>query len=104
MASLATAPLPIDDATLADFCKRHRIRRLALFGSRLHGNARADSDVDLLVEFEAGATPGLMGFAGMEDELSQLMGGVPVDLLTALDLGRRFRDEVVSTAQVRYAA
>ena len=104
MTTCTNPPLPIDESTLADFCHRHRIRRLSLFGSRLHGNARADSDVDLLVDFEAGATPGLLAFAGMEDELSQLMGGVPVDLLTALDLGRQFRDEVVSTAQVRYAA
>ena len=98
-----TPQLPIDDATLADFCKRHRIRRLALFGSRLHGKERPDSDVDLLVEFVPTATPGLLALAGMEDELSQLMGGLAVDLRTAQDLSRYFRDEVVATAQVRYA-
>ena len=95
--------LPIDESTLADFCRRHRIRRLSLFGSRLHGNERPDSDVDLLVEFDPAAIPGLLALAGMEDELSQLMGGLAVDLRTAQDLSRYFRDEVVATAQVRYA-
>ena len=55
------------------------------------------------VEFDPAAIPGLLALAGMEDELSQLMGGLAVDLRTAQDLSRHFRDEVVATAQVRYA-
>jgi uncharacterized protein len=62
--------LPIGDEALAQFCERHHIRRLALFGSTLKGIDRPDSDIDLLVEFEADHIPGLLGMAGMERELS----------------------------------
>jgi predicted nucleotidyltransferase len=86
-----------DEAALADFCRRNGIRRLSLFGSRLRGTARPDSDIDLLVEFEPGRTPGLLGIAGMEIELSEMLGN-KVDLRTAGDLSRYIRDEVVRTA------
>lgn len=93
-----------DRAALAALCQRHRIRRLSLFGSVLKGTARPDSDVDLLVEFEPEQTPGLLGIARIEAELSVLVGGRRVDLRTAQDLSRYFRAEVVSTAEVQYAA
>ncbi|HEX4888754.1 MAG TPA: nucleotidyltransferase family protein [Alphaproteobacteria bacterium] len=89
---------------LADLCRRHHIRRLALFGSTLKGTNRPDSDVDLLVEFEPGKEPGLLRLAGIEMELSSLLQGRRVDLRTAQDLSRYFRDEVVRTAEVQYAA
>ena len=95
--------LPLDDATLARFCERHHMRRLALFGSQLKGTARPDSDIDLLVEFEPGRVPGLLALASMEQELSELLGGRRVDLRTAEDLSRYFRDEVLRTAEVQYA-
>jgi len=95
--------LKIDKATLARFCTRHHILRLSLFGSQLSGKARPDSDVDLLVEFEPGQEPGLLALAGMEAELSALLGGRPVDLRTERDLSRYFRDEVIRTAEVQYA-
>lgn len=95
--------LPVDPETLADFCRRHGIVKLSLFGSVLKGTDRPDSDVDLLVEFEAGAEPGLIGLARIENELSRLLGGRRVDLRTAEDLSRYFRDEVVRTAEVQYA-
>ena len=93
-----------DRAALAALCRRHRIRRISLFGSVLKGTARPDSDVDLLVEFEPDAIPGLLGLAAIEMELSDLLGGRRVDLRTAQELSRHFRDEVVRTAQVQYAA
>ena len=93
-----------DRDALAALCRRRRIRRLSLFGSVLHGTDRPGSDVDLLVEFEPDATPGLLGLAAIEMELSDLLGGRRVDLRTARDLSRYFRDEVVRTAQVQYAA
>lgn len=96
-------PLFSDHAALAGFCRRHHIRRLALFGSTLRGTARPDSDVDLLVEFEPGRKPGLIALAAMEDELSNLLGGRRADLRTADDLSRHFRDEVVRTAEVQFA-
>jgi predicted nucleotidyltransferase len=92
-----------DREALAAFCKRHHVRRLSLFGSVLKGAARPDSDVDLLVEFEPGHTPGLFALAGIEEELSALLGGRRVDLHTAGDLSRHFRDEVVREAAVQYA-
>ena len=97
-------PLFADRAALASLCRRRQIRRLSLFGSVLKGTACPDSDVDLLLEFEPDAVPGLLGLAAIEMELSDLLGGRRVDLRTAEELSRYFRDEVVRTAQVQYAA
>ena len=94
--------LPWDPEVLAQWCRRHRIRKLSLFGSVLAGTARQDSDIDMLVEFEHGQTPGLIGMAALEAELSALAGGRRVDLRTAQDLSRYFRDEVVRSAEVQY--
>lgn len=96
--------IPVEPAKLAELCQRHRIRKLSLFGSRLKGTARPDSDVDLLVEFDPGARTTLFDMAQIEIELSQLLGGRKVDLRTAEDLSRYFRDEVVQTAQPQYVA
>lgn len=96
--------LPINPQVLAQLCRKHHIVRLSLFGSVLRGRDRTDSDVDLLVEFEPGEAPGLIGLAAIESELSSLLGGRRVDLRTAGDLSRHFRDEVISTAEVQYAA
>lgn len=85
---------------IADFCRRHHIRRLALFGSALRDDFRPDSDIDVLVEFERGYTPGLAFFA-MEAELSQILGR-KVDLNTPQFLSRYFRDEVLAEAEVLY--
>ncbi len=93
-----------DPMALEFVCRRHHIRRLALFGSTLKGTNRSDSDVDLLVEFEPEAKPSLLTMAQVEIELSPLVGGRKVDLRTAQDLSRYFRDEVVRTAEVQYEA
>ena len=95
--------LNLDEDQLAQFCREHRIRKLSLFGSTLKGKARPNSDIDLLVEFEPAATPSLLDMVAMEQTLSELLGGKRVDLRTAGDLSRYFRDEVVRTAQVQYA-
>ena len=87
---------------IADFCRRHHIRRLAVFGSVLHGDARPDSDLDILVEFEPGHVPGL-AFFGMEQELSELLGR-KVDLNTPQFLSPYFRDEVLAESEGQYAA
>jgi predicted nucleotidyltransferase len=92
-----------DPAALAALCRRYDIRRLSLFGSTLRGTNRPDSDVDLLVEFESGRKPGLLGLAKIQAELTTLAGGRPVDLRTAQDLSRYFRDEIVRTAEAQYA-
>ncbi len=93
-----------DKDALAAVCGRHRIRKLSLFGSTLKGAARPDRDVDLLVEFEPDARPSLFTMAEIELELSPLLGGRKVDLRTAGDLSRYFRDEVVRTAEPQYEA
>jgi predicted nucleotidyltransferase len=94
--------LGVPKGTLEDFCRPNHIRRLALFGSTLTGEATAESDIDLLVEFLPGHVPGFFRLIGMEDELSAILGR-RVDLRTPEDLGRRFRDEVVASAEVLYA-
>ena len=96
--------IDVSEAELAPICRRHRIRKLSLFGSRLKGTARPDSDVDLLVEFEPDAATTLFDMARIEIELSALMDGRRVDLRTAGDLSRHFRDEVVRTAEPQYVA
>jgi predicted nucleotidyltransferase len=96
--------LPLDHEALAELCRRRCIRRLALFGSVLKGTNRPDSDIDLLVEFEHGKVPGLLGMAAIEAELSELLSGRRVDLRTSQDLSRYFRDEVERTAEVQFAA
>ena len=89
--------------TVESEIRRLGVRRLALFGSVLRNEARPDSDVDVLVEFLPGARPTLMSMARMEGELSELIGR-EVDLRTAGDLSRFFRDEVVTTARLLHAA
>jgi predicted nucleotidyltransferase len=92
-----------DRDALAALCRQYHIRRLSLFGSILKGTARQDSDVDLLVEFGTGRDPGLLGLAGIEAEISSLLGGRRVDLRTAQDLSRHFRGEMVRSAELQYA-
>ena len=92
--------LPRDEITR--FCRRHHIRRLSLFGSVLTDDFRPDSDIDVLVEFEPGHTPGLAFFA-MEEELSDILGH-KVDLNTPKFLSRYFRDQVLREAEVQYGA
>ncbi len=82
----------------------HGVRPLAIFGSAARGEADSGSDVDLLVEFEPGATPGLFGIARLERELSRFFEGRTVDLRTPEDLSRYFRDDVLRQAEEQYAA
>ncbi|MGQ9921574.1 MAG: nucleotidyltransferase family protein [Desulfobacca sp.] len=94
--------VPIPPEELAAFCRRYHIRRLALFGSALHGDLGPASDLDLLVEFEPDQIPTLFDIAGMEQELSRLLGGRKVDLRTPEDLSRYFRARVLAEAEVQY--
>jgi len=86
---------------IADFCRRHHIRKLAVFGSALREDFRPDSDLDVLVEFDPERTPGL-AFFGMEQELSELLGR-KVDLNTPQFLSPYFREKVLAEAEVQYA-
>lgn len=86
---------------IADFCQRHHIRKLSLFGSVLRDDFRPDSDVDVLVEFETGYVPGLITMSGLEIELSELLGH-RVDLRTPAELSRYFRQNVLDSAVTQY--
>ena len=90
----------VSRTALGGFCSEHGIKRLSIFGSALREDFGPDSDVDVLVEFEPGRTPGLLGIAGMELALSELFAGRKVDLRTAEDLSPYFRQEVLATAEV----
>ena len=98
------SPPTIDARALTTLCGQWGIRRLSLFGSVLRSDFRADSDVDVLVEFEEGQTPSLLGMERLRHDLSILFGGRPVDLFTEQSLGPHIRDQVLSTAVVQYAA
>jgi predicted nucleotidyltransferase len=95
--------LQIDRQRLDECCRKHAIRRLAFFGSVLRDDFRPDSDVDVLVEFLPGRTPGFFRLFDMEDELSLILGR-KADLRTREDLSPYFRDEVARTAQPFYDA
>jgi len=96
------ARIAIPTAEIEAFCRRHHIRRLALFGSVIRDDFTPDSDIDVLVEFEPGNSPGY-AFFGMQDELSDLLGR-QVDLNTPQALSKYFRDEVLAEAESLYVA
>jgi uncharacterized protein len=85
---------------IAEFCKKNHIRKLSLFGSVLRDDFTENSDVDVLVEFEEGKTPGFRFFV-MDEELSEILGR-KVDLNTPGSLSKYFRDEVISEARPVY--
>ena len=94
-------PVEMPREVISAFCVRNHIRKLSLFGSVLTPRFGAASDIDMLVEFEPGRGPGLLGITRMERELSDMLGR-KVDLRTAGDLSRFFRAEVVASAVPQY--
>ncbi len=88
---------------LAEFCRRHHIRRLSVCGSVLREDFRPDSDIDVLVEFDPEHRPGMVGMHQVEEELSHLYGGHRIDLLNPKYLNRRIRDRMVQEAEVLFA-
>ena len=97
-----TKNIAISKDRVADFCRRHRIRRLALFGSVLRDDFGPESDVDVLVEFEPDATVGLFKLYDLEQELSRILGGRRVEINTPRCLSKYFRDAVVAEAETLY--
>jgi predicted nucleotidyltransferase len=95
--------ISVDKEGIAEFCQKNQIRRLALYGSVLREDFHPESDIDVLVEFEPAHVPGLFDIARLERELSAIFGGRKVDLRTAEDLSRYFRQDVLREAQVQYA-
>ena len=95
--------ISIDREAVSAFCRRHHIKRLALFGSVLRDDFGPESDVDVLVEFQAGHVPGL-NFVSIEREFSVLLHGHHVDMVTPKFLNPRIRDQVLSSAEPLYVA
>ena len=95
-----TLPLNLSQEDIKQFCQRHSIQKLSLFGSVLRDDFAKESDVDVLVEFEPGKTPGL-AIITMEDELSNIINR-QIDLRTSADLSRYFREQVLAEAMVIY--
>lgn len=87
---------------ITEFCKKHHIQRLAFFGSVLREDFGPESDVDVLVEFEHGHTPGL-SFFSIQRELSDILGQ-KVDLNTPNDLSPYYRQKVLQEAEILYDA
>lgn len=97
-----SAKVSLDQERLAEFCRQNGVRRLAVFGSALRDDFGPDSDVDVLIEFAPGRTPGLK-FFWMQEELSRLFNRT-VDLHTPASLSRHFRSQVLAEAEDQYVA
>ena len=95
--------LKIPKEEIAKFCKKNHIRKLSLFGSALREDFTPESDIDVLVEFEPNARVGLIGLAGLELELSEILGR-KVDLNTPGFISKYYRDAVLAEAMVQYDA
>ena len=93
--------IDLSNKIIKDFCRRHNIGKLSVFGSFLRDDFNKESDIDLLVEFFPDHIPGLIKLAGMENELSSVLGR-KVDLRTAEDLSRYFRNDVLESAEIKY--
>jgi predicted nucleotidyltransferase len=100
---MAEPHIDISKDQMVAFCRRYRVRRLAVFGSVLREDFRPDSDVDVLVEFEPDAQVGFLALSRMQRELSTLMGR-PVDLVPREGLKPKIREAVLSSAEELYAA
>jgi hypothetical protein len=100
--ALALADI-VDTKALAAVCRRHHIRWLAVFGSQAGGEARPDSDVDVVVDFDPGMTPGL-GIVRVAEALRPAFGGRRVDLITRRGLSPRLRERVLAAARPLYGA
>ena len=96
-----SAQLHVSHEKIAEFCRQHRIRKMALFGSVLRDDFNADSDVDVLVEFEPGCTPGL-GIVDVEEGLSHLFGDHRADMVNPRYLNPRIKDRVLASAETIY--
>ena len=93
----------MDRERLAAVCREYHIRKLAVFGSALRDDFRPESDVDVLVEFELGSRPGMLGLHELEQQLSAVFGGHKIDMVNPRYINRRIRDRVLNEAEVQFA-
>lgn len=99
---MSRAAIPIPREAIAEFCRRHHIRKLSLFGSVLRDDFGPESDIDVLIEFEPGKTPSLFDLGGMQQELMAMFGRM-VDLKTPGFLSEYMRQRVEQQSEVQYA-
>jgi predicted nucleotidyltransferase len=90
----------LSSQAIQKFCQNYYIRQLSFFGSVVRKDFGEQSDIDVLVEFESGHTPGLDFFL-MEAELSRLLGR-RVDLQTLNFLSPEIRSSVLAEAVPAY--
>lgn len=93
----------VDHQRLTELCRCYHVRELAVFGSAARGDMRPDSDVDVLVEFQPEARIGLLEFAGLMSDLSELLG-LKVDLVSKNGLKPFIRESILREARPVYAA
>ena len=98
-----SAAVQVEPGKLAGFCRRHHIRRLALFGSAVRNELEPHSDLDFLIEFDPAHRPGMEKYQEIERQISELYGGRPVDLVNPKYLNRRIRDRVLAEAEIQFA-
>ncbi|MEM8718886.1 MAG: nucleotidyltransferase domain-containing protein [Cyanobacteria bacterium P01_G01_bin.39] len=103
MPTVKKLPIELPKDKVANFCRRHHIQKLSLFGSVLREDFTSESDIDFLVEFLSEAKVTYFDLAQMERELSQMLNGRKIDLRTPAELSSYFRQEVLDTAVVQYA-
>jgi predicted nucleotidyltransferase len=101
MKPLSQLKIPVSRDTIVQFCQRNHIDKFSFFGSVLRPDFRAESDVDVLVEFHPDHIPGLISIARMEQELSELLER-KVDLRTPEDISHYFRQQVLDSAVLQY--
>ena len=101
MSATRELAIPIPHEQIAEFCRKWGIRKLSFFGSVVRGDFTEDSDVDVLVEFR-GRTPGLKFFWDVPNELSEILGGRKVDLVTFDSINRWIRRDVLTEAVDEY--
>ncbi|MBZ5727918.1 MAG: nucleotidyltransferase family protein [Acidobacteriia bacterium] len=99
-----TSSIALDWQELKRVCLRHRILRLSLFGSAVRGELKPESDIDFLVEYEAGHRPHLVELQEIQDELTELCGGRKADLVNPKYLNPRLRDRILAEAELQYGA
>jgi len=97
------APGQVPREALAELCRRHRIRRLSLFGSALRDDFSPDSDVDMLVEFEPGYSPG-WDILHVEQDFSRLFNGRKIDIVNPKYINRWLKDRICAAAVLQYEA
>ncbi|QUS62478.1 nucleotidyltransferase family protein [Synechocystis sp. PCC 7339] len=94
--------IPVDK--ISALCQQWRISQLLLFGSVLRDDFTPNSDIDILVEFEPGFTPGFFKLYQIQEQLSSIFDNRSIDLVTPNFLNHRIRNQILATAEVCYAA